>query len=38
MEGLWFIWAQSESGGGVNNVMLGAYKTAKQIDQMVRAA
>jgi all-trans-retinol 13,14-reductase len=26
-----------ESGGGVNNVMPGAYKTAKQIDQMARA-
>ncbi len=31
VEGLWFVGAQSESGGGVNNVMPGAYKTAKAI-------
>ncbi len=31
IEGLWFIGAQSESGGGVNNVIPGAYKTAKKI-------
>jgi len=31
VEGLWFVGAQSESGGGVNNVMPGAYKTAKRI-------
>jgi all-trans-retinol 13,14-reductase len=29
--GLWFIGAQSESGGGVLNVMLGARKAASQI-------
>ncbi|MFH1523499.1 MAG: NAD(P)/FAD-dependent oxidoreductase [Chloroflexota bacterium] len=29
--GLWFIGAQSESGGGVLNVMVGAQKVAKQI-------
>ena len=29
--GLWFIGAQSESGGGVMNVMLGAQKVAKRI-------
>ncbi|MBU0490426.1 MAG: NAD(P)/FAD-dependent oxidoreductase [Chloroflexi bacterium] len=29
--GLWFVGAQSESGGGVNQVMPGAYKTARQI-------
>jgi phytoene dehydrogenase-like protein len=31
IQGLWFIGAQSESGGGVMNVMLGARKVAKQI-------
>jgi phytoene dehydrogenase-like protein len=31
VEGLWFVGAQSESGGGVNAVMPGAYKTAKRI-------
>jgi all-trans-retinol 13,14-reductase len=31
IEGLWFIGAQSESGGGVMNVMLGAQKVAKRI-------
>jgi phytoene dehydrogenase-like protein len=31
IQGLWFIGAQSESGGGVNNVIPGAYKTAKAI-------
>jgi phytoene dehydrogenase-like protein len=31
VEGLWFIGAQSESGGGVMNVMVGAQKTAKRI-------
>lgn len=30
VEGLWFIGAQSESGGGINNVIPGAYKTAKR--------
>jgi len=29
--GLWFIGAQSESGGGVNSVIPGAYKTALKI-------
>jgi len=29
--GLWFIGAQSESGGGVQNVMLGGQKVAKRI-------
>jgi all-trans-retinol 13,14-reductase len=31
IRGLWFIGAQSESGGGVVNVMVGAHKTARQI-------
>jgi phytoene dehydrogenase-like protein len=31
VEGLWFVGAQSESGGGVNNVIPGAYKTARRI-------
>jgi phytoene dehydrogenase-like protein len=31
IQGLWFIGAQSESGGGVMNVMVGAQKVAKQI-------
>jgi hypothetical protein len=31
IQGVWFIGAQSESGGGVNNVIPGAYKTAKAI-------
>jgi len=31
VEGLWFVGAQSESGGGVNNVIPAAYKTAKLI-------
>ena len=33
VEGLWFVGAQSESGGGVNSVMPGAYKTARKIAQ-----
>jgi len=33
IQGLWFIGAQSESGGGVVNVMTGAQKTARQILQ-----
>ncbi len=33
IRGLWFIGAQSESGGGVVNVMTGAQKTARQILQ-----
>ena len=31
IQGLWFVGAQSESGGGVNNVIPGAYRTAKAI-------
>jgi all-trans-retinol 13,14-reductase len=31
VEGLWFVGAQSESGGGVNNVIPGAYKVARRI-------
>jgi phytoene dehydrogenase-like protein len=31
IEGLWFIGAQSESGGGVNNVIPSAYKVAQRI-------
>jgi phytoene desaturase len=31
VEGLWFVGAQSESGGGVNNVMPAALKTAKRV-------
>jgi all-trans-retinol 13,14-reductase len=31
VEGLWFVGAQSESGGGVNNVMPAAYKAAQRI-------
>jgi phytoene dehydrogenase-like protein len=31
IRGLWFVGAQSESGGGVNSVIPGAYKTAHRI-------
>jgi phytoene dehydrogenase-like protein len=31
VEDLWFVGAQSESGGGVNNVMPGAYRIARRI-------
>jgi phytoene dehydrogenase-like protein len=31
IEGLWFIGAQSESSGGIMNVMVGAQKVAKRI-------
>jgi phytoene desaturase len=31
VEGLWFIGAQSESGGGINSVLPAAYKVAKRI-------
>lgn len=31
VEGLWFIGAQSESGGGIGSVLPGAYRTAKRI-------
>jgi len=33
IEGLWFIGAQSESTGGILNVMVGAQKVARQIIQ-----
>ncbi len=33
IEGLWFIGHQSESGGGLPNVIPSAYKTAKLIDE-----
>jgi all-trans-retinol 13,14-reductase len=36
--GLWFVGAQSESGGGVNNVVPGAYKTARRIADMASGA
>lgn len=31
VQGLWFVGAQSESGGGVNSVVPGAYRTALKI-------
>ena len=31
IRGLWFVGAQSESGGGVTSVMTGAFKTARKI-------
>lgn len=31
LPGLWFVGAQSESGGGVNAVMPAAFRTAKRI-------
>jgi all-trans-retinol 13,14-reductase len=31
VEQLWFVGAQSESGGGINNVMHGAWKTMRMI-------
>ncbi len=31
VQGLWFIGAQSESGGGINNVLPSAYKIAKRV-------
>jgi len=33
IQGLWFVGAQSESGGGVNSVVPAAFKTARQIAQ-----
>ena len=33
VEGLWFVGAQSETGGGVNSVMPGAYRTARAISR-----
>jgi len=35
--GLWFIGAQSESGGGVNAVIPAAYKTAQQVLKVLPA-
>jgi hypothetical protein len=32
VEGLWFLGVQSQSGGGVNNVMPAARRVAQQID------
>jgi len=34
IRGLWFIGAQSESGGGIVNVMTGAQKTVRQISKL----
>ncbi|RPJ42641.1 MAG: hypothetical protein EHM21_12520 [Chloroflexi bacterium] len=34
--GLWFTGAQSESGGGVGNVIAGAYKVAKKVMMSIR--
>ena len=34
VQGLWFVGAQSESGGGVNSVIPAAYKTAQKILQI----
>jgi phytoene dehydrogenase-like protein len=31
LQGLWFVGAQSESGGGVNNVIPAAYRTARRL-------
>jgi len=31
IDGLWFVGAQSQSGGGVNAVIPAAYKTARQV-------
>jgi phytoene dehydrogenase-like protein len=31
IEGLWFVGQQSESGGGLPNVIPAAYRTAKAI-------
>ncbi len=36
LPGVWFVGAQSESGGGVNNGMLGAFRTARRILEAVR--
>jgi phytoene dehydrogenase-like protein len=35
LPGLWFVGAQSESGGGVNNVIPAAYKVAQAIIRAV---
>jgi len=35
IQGLWFVGVQSESGGGLNNVMPGAFKTAKKIEKLI---
>jgi all-trans-retinol 13,14-reductase len=37
LEGLWFVGAQSETGGGVNSVMPGAYRTARAISRAIGA-
>jgi len=36
VEGLWFIGAQSESGGGINNVIPSAFKVAKRILEEIK--
>jgi phytoene dehydrogenase-like protein len=36
VEGLWFVGAQSESGGGINNVMPAAFRTARRIAAIAR--
>jgi hypothetical protein len=36
--GLWFIGQQSESGGGITNVMQGAYRTARAISEQAAKA
>jgi phytoene dehydrogenase-like protein len=33
IDGLWFIGQQSESGGGVMNVMLASYRVAKDLSR-----
>jgi phytoene dehydrogenase-like protein len=38
IQGLWFVGAQSESGGGINAVVPAAYKTAKTIIKESRKA
>jgi len=35
IQGLWFVGAQSESGGGVGAVIPAAHKTAQKIMQTV---
>lgn len=34
-DGLWFVGAQSESGGGVNSVVPAAFKTARHIAETI---
>jgi phytoene dehydrogenase-like protein len=31
IEGLWFVGAQSQSGGGINNIIPASFRTAKAI-------